>query len=88
MSENQKCPNCHTKGYTLATMECEDMINIPCAACQGKGTVPGDKFVFQTYDDTNWLNEPSTSYYHGPTLDYEVIPNLKIITKGEKNDKL
>ena len=73
------CPNCKGNGFTKATMECEDPITVQCEACNSQGEIPDDKFVMQTYEEINWLQEPSTSYYHGPPLDYTLFKNLRII---------
>jgi len=72
------CPNCKGNGFTKHTFEAEK-VTLQCKACDSKGELPEDKFVSQTYEDTNWLNEPSTTFYHGSPLDHTLFKNLRII---------
>jgi len=73
------CPNCKGNGFTRHTFEA-DTHTAQCKACSSQGEVPYDKFFSQTYEDTNWLGKPSTTFYHGPCLDYTVgFRKLRII---------
>tara|TARA_R110002020_G_scaffold51472_3_gene145731 strand:+ start:260 stop:502 length:243 start_codon:yes stop_codon:yes gene_type:complete len=72
------CPNCKGNGFTRHTFEGEKS-TLQCKACDSQGEIPDDKFVSQTYSGTDWLGKPSTTYYHGPPLDYTLFKKLRII---------
>lgn len=72
------CPNCKGNGFTRHTFEAEKT-TAQCKACSSKGEVPADKFFSQTYEDKNWKNKWSTTYYHGPCLDHTLFRKLRII---------
>ena len=73
------CPNCKGNGFTRHTFEAEK-VTLQCKACSSQGELPDDKFFSQTYEDTNWLGKPSTTFYHGPCLDYSAgFRKLRII---------
>ena len=72
------CPNCGGDGFTRHEFEAEK-VELQCKACSSQGEIPDDKFVSQTYEDTNWLGKPSTTYYHGPCLDHTLFRKLRIV---------
>jgi len=72
------CPNCKGNGFTKHKWE-EEASTLQCKACSSKGEVPADKFFPQTYEDKNWRNKWSTTYYHGPCLDHTLFRKLRII---------
>jgi hypothetical protein len=70
------CPNCDGRGFTEATMECEDKMKIKCKICNCTGKVDGEKFFLQTYREPHG----SISIYHGPVLEKKYgFKNLEII---------
>ena len=78
LKEKTICPNCKGNGFTRHRWE-EDDHELQCKACHSEGEVPKDKFFSQTYESKNWLDEWSTSFYHGPCLDYALFRKLRII---------
>jgi len=72
------CPNCGGDGFTRHEFEAEK-VELQCKACSSQEKIPDDKFVLQTYEDTNWLGKPSTTYYHGPCLDHTLFRKLRIV---------
>jgi len=72
------CPNCKGNGFTRHVFEAEEA-ELPCKACSSQGEIPEDKFLFQIYEDKNWLNKWSPCYYHGPCLDYTLFRKLRIV---------
>ena len=72
------CPNCGGDGFTRHEFEAEK-VELQCKACSSQGEIPDDKFVSQTYETKNWLNEWSTVYYHGPPLEPRLFRKLRIV---------
>ena len=72
------CPNCKGNGFTINSFEAEKH-ELQCKACNSQGEVSDDKFFSQTYKDKDWLGNDSTSFYHGPCLDYNNFRKLRII---------
>ena len=72
------CPNCKGNGFTRHTFEAEK-VALQCKACSSQGELPDDKFFLQTYEEKNWLGKDSTSFYHGPCLDYNNFRKLRIV---------
>lgn len=72
------CPNCGGDGFTRHEFEAEK-VESACKACSSQGEIPNDKFVSQTYESKNWLDEWGTTYYHGPCLDHTLFRKLRIV---------
>ena len=72
------CPNCEGHGSTTHVFEAEES-EVPCKACEAQGQVSADKYFLQTYEDKDWKNEWSDSYYHGPCLDFTLFRELRIM---------
>jgi len=76
--EKMICPNCKGNGFTKHTFEAEES-TVQCKACHSEGEIPEDRFVHQTYTETDRQGNESTTNYVGPLLDAELFTDLVIV---------
>ena len=50
-----------------------------CKASHSEGEIPEDKFVHQTYTETDRQGKESTTHYVGPLLNAELFTDLVIV---------
>ena len=72
------CPNCKGNGFTKHSWESVEQV-VQCKACHSEGEIPEDKFVHQTYTETDRQGKESTTHYVGPLLDTDRFTNLVIV---------
>ena len=78
LKEKRICPNCKGNGFTKHSWESVEEV-LQCKACSSEGEIPADKYVHQTYTETDRDGNESTTNYVGPLLDYEIFNNLMIV---------
>ena len=72
------CPNCGGNGFTKHSWESVEQV-VQCKACHSEGEIPEDKFVHQTYTETDRRGKESTTHYVGPLLDADHFTDLVIV---------